>query len=75
MEFLQGDEAKNISRSVDIMSDAAYGILCEPTDYSGNFIIDEEYLRDRHNIQDFSSYLFGKPDDLQKDFFLPEKYD
>ena len=75
MEMLQGDEAKSACRSVDIMSDAVYGILCEGTEFSGNFLIDEEYLRERHGITDFSSYLLGNEEDLQKDFFLPERYD
>jgi len=60
------------------MSDASYGILCEDTDFSGNFLIDEEYLRERHQITNFDSYSCDptmKPEDLMKDFFLPEKYD
>jgi len=75
MEMLQGDEARAASRSVDIMSDASYGILCEGTEYSGNFLIDEEYLRERHGITDFTNYNLGKVEDLQKDFFLPPRFD
>jgi len=71
MEMLQPD-AQEASRSVDIMSDAAYGILCEDTSYSGNFCIDEEYLRDRRQIKDFSGYRIGEGE-LHKDFFLPER--
>ena len=70
-----GDSA---CRTTDIMSDAVYGILCEDTDFTGNFIIDEEYLRERHGITDFESYNCDpdvKSEDLMKDFFLPEKYD
>jgi len=75
MEMLQGDEARAASRSVDIMSDASYGILCEGTEYSGNFLIDEEYLRERHGMTDFTNYNLGKVEDLQKDFFLPPRFD
>jgi len=75
MEMLQGDESRAMSRSVDIMSDASYGILCEGTEYSGNFLIDEEYLRERHGITDFTNYNLGKVEDLQKDFFLPPRFD
>ena len=67
-----------VCRTTDIMSDAAYGILCKGTDYTGNFVIDEEFLREHHGITDFSSYKCNpdtKDEDLMMDFFLPEKYD
>jgi len=54
--MLQGDDQKHTMRDVEIMSDAAYGMLCQPTDYTGNFVLDEEYLRDYHGITDFTSY-------------------
>jgi len=75
MEMLQGDESKAMSRSVDIMSDASYAILCEPTEFSGNFCVDEEYLRERHGISDFTSYNYGSAEDLVQDIFLPPRFD
>ena len=75
MEMLQGDESKAMSRSVDIMSDASYAILCEPTQFSGNFCVDEEYLRERHGISDFTSYNYGSAEDLVQDIFLPPRFD
>ena len=38
------------------MSDAAYGIVSENTDFTGNFLLDEDYLRTYQNISDFQSY-------------------
>lgn len=54
--MLQGEDQKHTMRDVDIMSDAAYSMLCRPTEWTGNFVMDEEYLRDYHGITDMSSY-------------------
>ena len=54
------------------------GILCQDTEFSGNFVIDEEFLREKYGIEDFSSYKCDPSvadEDLMMDFFLPEKYD
>lgn len=76
MEMLQGDDAKEMCRTADIITDAAYGILCEGTDFTGNFVIDEEYLRQHKGITDFTSYQCDPTQkNLPLDFFLPEKYD
>merc|ERR1711962_80173 len=78
MDMLQGEDGQDMCRHVEIMSDAAYGILCEGIDFAGNFCIDEEYLRERHGITEFDSYNCDptkKSVDLPRDFFLPEKYD
>jgi NAD(P)-dependent dehydrogenase (short-subunit alcohol dehydrogenase family)/putative sterol carrier protein len=54
MEMLGGDDSAGKSRTPQIMADTAYSILCQPTSFSGNFIIDDEYLEKHHNIKDFS---------------------
>ena len=64
----------------DIMADTAYGILCKDTNFSGNFIIDHEFLMDNMglNSNDINSYQVDPStpiDDLMIDFFLPERYD
>ena len=49
------------------MSDAAYAIVCEDTEYTGNFLLDEHYLRDRRKITDFRGYQLDQsisPEDL-----------
>ena len=78
MAMLSGPGGDKVCRTTDIMADAAYGILCQDTDFTGKFLIDEEYLREHHGITDFTSYNCDPttaPEDLMKDFFLPEKYD
>ena len=57
MEMLGGDDSAKKSRTPQIMADTAYSILCQPTSFSGNFIIDDEYLEKHHNIKDFSVSL------------------
>ena len=57
MEMLGGDDSAKKSRTPQIMADTAYSILCQPTSFSGNFIIDDEYLEEHHNIKDFSVSL------------------
>lgn len=64
----------------DIMADTAYGILCKDTNFSGNFIIDHEFLMENMglNSNDINSYQVDPStpiDDLMIDFFLPERYD
>ena len=54
--MLQGEAQKHTMRDVDIMSDCAYSMLCKDTSYTGNFVLDEPYLRDEHGIVDFTSY-------------------
>jgi len=74
MEMLGGDDSAKKSRTPQIMADTAYSILCQPTSFSGNFIIDDEYLEKYHNIKDFSGYQVDPTvpfDDLTLDFFLP----
>ena len=51
-----GADFRHLMRDAVIMADAAYGIVCEDTSYTGNFLLDEDYLRDRHNITDFQPY-------------------
>ncbi|KAL2917436.1 hypothetical protein HK105_203102 [Polyrhizophydium stewartii] len=63
------------SRNTDIMADAAYVILNQPSDkYTGNFVIDETILR-LQGITDFSKYKIDPKcadEELTLDFFLPE---
>jgi len=45
-----------VVRSVEIMADAAYGILTKTSsDFTGKFLFDEDFLRDS-GITDFSQY-------------------
>lgn len=51
-----GDVAGKAGRTPEIMADAAYLILTkEPTTFTGNFVLDEEILR-QHGVVDFRKY-------------------
>ena len=55
MDMLGGEEVGKQCRTSDIMADAAYAILSQPKDYTGNFVVDEDILR-KQGIQDFEQY-------------------
>ena len=70
---LGGDAMAAVSRTPEIMADAAYAVLSRPArECSGNFFIDEEVLR-AEGVSDFSKYAPGAVDTpLQGDFFVPD---
>lgn len=69
--LLGGDAMSKISRSPEIMADAAHAILTRPSsETSGNFFIDEQVLRDE-GMTDFSRYA-PDADTLAADFFVPD---
>lgn len=61
-------------RKPEIIADAAYSILSKPKSFSGNFIIDEELLR-QEGIKDFDTYAVEPGHPLIPDFFLDESPD
>ena len=66
-----GSELARVSRSADIMADAAHAILTRSgRESTGNFYTDEEVLR-QEGLTDFRKYSLGAPEDkLMADFFL-----
>ncbi len=67
---LLGDESIfKGSRTPEIVSDAAYWILTQGRECTGNFFIDEQVLRDQ-GMTDFSQYAFAPGHPLNRDFFL-----
>ena len=66
-----GGKMASVSRSADIMADAAHAILTRPSGSStGNFYTDEQVLREE-GVADFSRYAPGVPaGSLMQDFFL-----
>lgn len=69
---LGGESMAAVSRSPEIMADAAYAILCKPSrDFTGNFAIDEEVLRDE-GVTDFGQYAADPDAKLVSDFFVPD---
>jgi citronellol/citronellal dehydrogenase len=70
--LLGGEAVAAMSRSADIMADAAHAILMRPSrETTGNFFIDEEVLR-AEGVTDFSKYARGKGR-LAADFFVPDE--
>ncbi|CAL8089078.1 unnamed protein product [Orchesella dallaii] len=71
MEMLGGGSSiKDQCRMPEIMSDAAYAILCQDSmTATGNFYIDENVLRDQ-GITDLTPYAYSKDVQLMPDFFL-----
>ena len=69
---LGGEELMNISRTPEIMADAAYEIFIQdPSSFTGNFCIDDLILYEA-GIRDFSKYADVPFDKLALDFFLPD---
>lgn len=65
-----GDEIAKQCRKVDIMSDAAYAILCkESKSFTGNFAIDDEVLK-AAGVSDLDQYACVPGSKLLPDFFL-----
>lgn len=74
MDMLSAGAGQEMCRKDDIMSDAAYAILSKnPRDFTGNFCIDEQVLRDE-GVTDFDQYAVQKDKQLLGDFFVPKKY-
>lgn len=70
IDLIVGEEARQGSRTDEIMSDAAYVILVqESSAYTGNFCIDEEVLRSQ-GVVDFSKYNVVPGAELNEDFFV-----
>ena len=69
---LGGDSIMNISRSPEIMADAAYIILTKDSkEFTGNFCIDDNLLAD-NGVTDFSQYADVPFSELAPDFFVPD---
>jgi citronellol/citronellal dehydrogenase len=67
--LLGGDETMKGARSPEIMADAAYWILTQPSrEVTGNFFIDEEALK-RAGVSNFDKYQMVPGAKLIPDFF------
>lgn len=71
MEMLGGKDVSAQCRTPDIMADAAYGILTKSVDYTGNFAVDETFLREE-GISNFDQYAVSPGTPLILDFFLED---
>ena len=69
---LGGDSVMNISRSPEIMADAAYVILTKNSrEFTGHFCIDDNLLAE-NGTKDFSKYAEVPFSELAPDFFVPD---
>ena len=69
---LGGDAMAKMSRTPDILADAAYIILTSSSAlFTGQFVVDEVLLRE-HGVEDFSKYSPGYDGPLAGDFFVPD---
>jgi citronellol/citronellal dehydrogenase len=72
--ILGGDELVKVSRTPEIMADAAYVILTKDSkDFTGNFCIDDNLLAD-NGVTDFSKYAEVPFSQLAPDFFRSRQH-
>lgn len=69
VNMLGGDELMRASRKPEIMADAAHAIFCKPVSFSGNFLIDEAFLRGE-GVTDFKAYAMDPAVEPMPDFFV-----
>jgi citronellol/citronellal dehydrogenase len=71
--LLGGEAVASMSRSPEIMADAAHAILTRPArETTGNFFIDEFVLKEE-GVTNFSIYAPGAKGPLAGDFFVPDE--
>ncbi len=70
--ILGGDKLMRMSRTPDIMGDAAMLILKQPSrGFTGRFLIDDSFLHEVGGVTDFSKYRADPTMPLAPDFFVP----
>ena len=70
--LLGGDAMMRMSRTPDIVADAAYLIMQKPAhEFTGQFLIDDTFLAGEGET-DFERYRVDPAQPLQVDFFVPE---
>jgi citronellol/citronellal dehydrogenase len=69
--LLGGDALMNMSRTPDILAEAAHRIFQKPKTFTGNFLIDDTFLAGE-GVTDFDQYRVNPSQPLQVDFFVPD---
>lgn len=70
--ILGGDKLMRMSRSPEILADAAHLIFSQPSaSFSGNFLIDDTFLHAVGGVTDFEHYRLDPSMPLAPDFFVP----
>jgi citronellol/citronellal dehydrogenase len=65
------DDAARHCRIPEILADAACRIFHKPVTFSGNFLIDDNFLAE-NGVSDFDPYRVDPSQDLIEDFFVPD---
>ncbi len=61
-----------MSRTPEIMADAAHAIFAKPSrSFTGNFLIDDSFLASE-GVTDFTPYRVNPDKPLAPDFFVPD---
>ena len=69
--LLGGDAMMKMSRTPEILAEAAYRIFHKPKTFTGNFLIDDTFLASE-GVTNFDQYRIDPSQPLQIDFFVPE---
>jgi citronellol/citronellal dehydrogenase len=69
--LLGGDAIMRMSRTPDILAEAAHRIFQKPKTFTGNFLIDDTFLAGE-GVTDFDRYRVDPSQPLQVDFFVPD---
>jgi citronellol/citronellal dehydrogenase len=69
--LLGGDTLMRMSRTPEILSDAAYALFHKPKTFTGNFLLDDTFLAGE-GVTDFDKYRADPTQRLQIDFFVPD---
>jgi citronellol/citronellal dehydrogenase len=70
--LLGGDKIMRMSRTPEIMADAAYRIFQKPSsEFTGKFLIDDTFLAGE-GVTDFEKYRVDSTQALAPDFFVPD---
>ncbi len=70
--ILGGDKLVRMSRSPEILADAAHLVFVQPAkSFSGKFLIDDSFLHEVGGVSDFERYRIDPSVPLAPDFFVP----
>jgi citronellol/citronellal dehydrogenase len=69
---LGGEAVMRMSRTPDIVADAAYLVFTQPAkNFTGQFLIDDSFLYEAGGVTDFEKYSVVPGTPLAPDFFVP----
>jgi citronellol/citronellal dehydrogenase len=71
--ILGGEAVVRMSRTPDIVADAAHLVFEQPAAFTGHFLIDDSFLYELGGVRDFSRYSVVPGAELAPDFFVPDQ--